>query len=427
MMSKYTFQEQELHSEDLQEIIAKPPSWLLKRGISFILITILMIIGISFFIKYPEIVNTTLKINTSNAPKVMMSRINGNLIKILEKEGAWVHKNEEIAYMESIADHKQVTIILDYLKDLRNNNIVELDLDKILPPNEVELGELQNSYQNLYLAYINYKAVNSGGIYEKRKNLINSELSNFNQQNQQIKKTYDLQKRELELAENEFNKYKVLAEKRVISPMELQQKEAALLLKKQSLPQIENYIISNIGSQLAKGKELFEINNEIAEEQKKFTQALNSFISEGENWKKQYIVSSPAEGYLIYGNFLQENQFIKSGDPLFYVNAAKDDYYGEMLIPQSSSARVRVKQDVYIKVRSFPYQEYGYLKGKVDYISDIPLRDSVFLTKVSLIRSDQDSLIKLKPGMMADAEVVTEDRSIFYRIWLNVTKSVTLK
>lgn len=204
----------------------------------------------------------------------------------------------------------------------------------------------------------------------------------------------------------------------------MQQKEAALLAKRQSLPQMENNIIANRGNLLSKDKELSEINNQIFEEEKKFVQSLNSFINEAENWKKQYVITSPSEGYLIYGDFLQVNQFVKSGDPLLYVNTAKDDYYGEMLIPQSTSAKVKEKQEVIIKVRSFPYQEYGYLKGKIDYISAIPLRDTVFLTKVSLMRTDQDSVIKLKPGILADAEIITEDKSIFYRIWSNLTKSL---
>lgn len=425
-MEKRNYIDEEIHSEDLQEIIAKPPSWLLKRGIFFILLTILMILGISVFIKYPEMVNTSLKFNTSNAPKVMLSKINGNLINILVQDGSWVKTNQAVAYMESIANHQQVLEILDNLRALRNSKEVKLDLDKLASPGELELGELQNSYQNFYLAYLNYRSIKDGGIFEKRKQLIHSELTNVYEQNTRIQQIYELQKQELALAEQEFNRYKLLAEKKVISQMELQQKEAALLAKKQALPQIENNIISNRGNLLSKDKELSEITNQVFEEEKKFVQSLNSFISEAENWKKQYVVSAPSEGYLIYGDFLQNNQFVKSGDPLFYVNTDKDDYYGEMLIPQNSSAKVKEKQEVIIRVRSFPYQEYGYLKGRISYISPIPLRDSIFLTKVELIRTVQDSVIKLKPGILADAEIITEDKSIFYRIWSNLTKSLKL-
>ncbi|MFZ4260627.1 HlyD family efflux transporter periplasmic adaptor subunit [Sphingobacterium sp. HJSM2_6] len=192
------------------------------------------------------------------------------------------------------------------------------------------------------------------------------------------------------------------------------------------MPQIENNLISNQGNLLAKDKELSEIKNQIFEEEKKFSQSLNSFISEAENWKKQYIISSPSDGYLVYGNFLQENQFIKSGEPLFYVHTEKDDYYGEVFLQQSNTSKVKKGQKVLIKIRSFPYQEYGYLTGKIDYISDIPLKDSVFLTKVTLVRTDQDSVIKLKPGILADAEIITVDQTIFFRIWLNLSKSLKI-
>lgn len=423
-MPRKPLNEEDIHSEELQDIIAKPPSWLLQRGISFVLITILMILGISVFIKYPEMVQAPLKFNTSDAPKVMLSKVNGNLVKILANEGAWVKKNQEIAYLESIADHHQVIKILDYLKDLRAHKIDNIELDNNFSPNNLELGELQNSYQSFYLSYINYRAISDGGIFEKREKLVNNELQNVNEQYQRIKQTYELQKKELELAEQEYQKYKALADKKIISSLELQQKEAVLLAKRQSIPQMENSIISNQGNLLTKDKELSEIKNQVFEEEKKFSQSLNSFISEAENWKKQYIISSPTDGYLVYGNFLQENQFIKSGEPLFYVHTEKDDYYGEMFIPQSTSSKVKKDQKVLIKVRSFPYQEYGYLTGKIDYISEIPLRDSVFLTKVTLVRTAQDSIIKLKPGILADAEIITEDKSIFYRIWSNLTKSL---
>lgn len=75
MFKQQYIEKENIHSEDLQEIIAKPPSWLLKRGISFILLTVLLILGLSVFIRYPEIVTTTLRFSTTNAPKVLVSKL----------------------------------------------------------------------------------------------------------------------------------------------------------------------------------------------------------------------------------------------------------------------------------------------------------------------------------------------------------------
>lgn len=423
-MAKNTFMGEDIHSEDLQEIISKPPSWLLKRGITFIVLTIFMLFGLTFFIRYPEVVPVSMKFNTSSAPKVLTGKVTGNLVKILVKDGTAVDKNTDIAYVESVADHHQVLHLLDKMKQVRSSTIELADLKDIVTPTELELGELQNSYQNFYLAYLNYVAINKEGIYQKRKNFIQNEVKYINEQNHRIQQSFDLQKRELALAEEEYAKYQILAEKKVISQLELQQKEALLLAKRQSIPQTENTIIGNQSSRLSKDKEMSEINNQMFEEEKKFYQSLNTFISDAENWKKQYVISSPSRGTLIYGDFLQENQLIKMGEELFYVNANKEDYYGEILIPQSKSSKVKVGQEVLIKVQSYPYQEYGYLRGRIDYISDIPIRDSVFFSKVILNRNEKDSVIKLKPGILADADIITENQSIIKRIWLNLTKSL---
>ncbi|RZF60229.1 HlyD family efflux transporter periplasmic adaptor subunit [Sphingobacterium corticibacterium] len=425
-MAKKNYQEEEVHSEDLQEIIAKPPSWLLQRGISFVLLTILLILGLSVFIRYPEIVPANMKLTTVDAPKIVVSRTAGHLVKLLVEEGTPVTPDMDLAYMESTADHTQVLALLERLKSIRAKDNILLNLEHIAPPQSMDLGELQNDYHNFYLAYLNYRAIDKEGIFNKRKAILLRELANTDDQNRHIQESYELQKRELALAEEEYNKYRILAEKKIVSQMELQQKEALLLSKRQSIPQMENNLITNNSSLLAKSKELSEIDNQILEESKKFLQALNSFISSAENWKKQYVLSSSSTGKLIYGSFLQEGQLVQNGQEMFYVYTKNEDFYGEMYIPQQASSKVGVGQEVLIKVRSYPYQEYGYLHGKISYLSDIPLQDSVFFSKVDLIRTAQDSLIKLKPGIRADAEIITEDQSIFKRIWMNLTKSLKL-
>ncbi|WP_270087403.1 HlyD family secretion protein [Sphingobacterium sp. SYP-B4668] len=426
-MAKQRFIEEEsIHSEDLQEIIAKPPSWLLRRGISFILLTIVLILGLSVFIRYPEIVTTSLKFNTANAPKVLVSKVSGNLTKLLVKDGALVGKSTDIAYLESIADHEQVIHILDQLKLIRNGDSIAVSLDQLVEPKELELGELQSSYQNFYLAYLNYKAVAKEGIFKRRKSYVQQEMSNVNAQNEQLKESYRLQKEELALAEEEYQRYKQLADKRIISPLELQQREAILLSKRQAIPQMENILINNRGNLLSKNKELIELDNQMFEEEKMFAQALNSFISEAENWKKQYVITSLTSGKLIYTSFYQENQLVKSGEELFYIYTSQEDYYGELNIPQAMSSKVKEKQKVLLRVNGYPHQEYGYVRGEIDYLSDIPIRDSLFFAKVALHRTPQDSSIKLKPGLMAEADIITEDQSVFRRMWNNLTKSLKI-
>ncbi|MGE8377043.1 MAG: HlyD family secretion protein [Sphingobacterium sp.] len=415
---------EDLHSEDLQEIITRPPSWLMTRGISFILITLVLILSLSAFIRYPETIDCAIKFNTENAPKAILAQFTGHLVRLLEKDGKWVEKDQILAYLESTADHEQVLHLFSTLDSLRANNSMDYNLEKLIPPYQLRLGELQAGYQNFYLTYLNYVAVKSEGIYSSKINMLEEELKNLQKQHKKSDLTYELQKEQLKIAQREYDNYVLLADKKIISPNELQQKESALLAKQQTLPQMESNLITYESSTIAKNREIIELKSQIVEERKKFLQALNSFISEARIWKRKYVLSSPMGGKLIYTSFFQENQLIKENQILFYINPNSSNYYGEIHFPQSASGKVKQGQEVLIKVKSYPYQEYGYIHGKINYISDIPIQDSLFFAKVTLNRSSQDSLIRLKPGLYGDAEILTNELSVLSRIWNNVTASI---
>jgi len=197
-----------------------------------------------------------------------------------------------------------------------------------------------------------------------------------------------------------------------------------LLSRLQTLPQSENSLLNNQAASLARNKELAELDHQIEEEKKKFVQSMNSLISEAENWKQQYVLTAPSKGRVIYGSVLQENQYLAPNQDVFYIYAENSAYFGEMYLPQSDFGKIKTGQNVLIKVRSYPYEEYGYLHGKIKSISDIPVKDSVFLSRVEIFREPQDSLIRLKPGILADADIITEDQTILYRIWKNVMKNL---
>lgn len=49
--------------------------------------------------------------------------------------------------------------------------------------------------------------------------------------------------------------------------------------------------------------------------------------------------------------------------------------------------------------------------------------DSVFLSRVQIYRRPEDSLIRLKPGILADVDIITDEQTVLFRIWKNITKN----
>ncbi|MGO3654983.1 MAG: HlyD family secretion protein, partial [Sphingobacterium sp.] len=365
-MIRKNYLDGDIHSEDLQEIISKPPSWLLKRGISFVLLTVLIIFGLSALIRYPEILTNSMRITTDNAPKVVTNKIEGKLVKIVVNEGEEVEIGQILGYMESTADHDQVLKLLELLTSIRiEGNIDSEKLRELTSPTNIQLGELQAAYQNFYEAFLSYVSVKEGGISLKRRNILEQEMDNIRQQRRRAEEAHQLQTTAVELAKQEFDKYKILAARNVISPMELQKQEALLLTKLQGLPQSESIILNNQAASLARSKELAELDNQIEEVKMKFIQSMNSLISETEIWKQQYILTSSSRGRVIYGSVLQEGQHLTQTTEVFYVYSQNSSYFGEMYLPQRDFGKIQIDQEVLIKLRSYPYEEYGFLRGKI--------------------------------------------------------------
>ncbi|RYG09832.1 MAG: HlyD family efflux transporter periplasmic adaptor subunit, partial [Chitinophagaceae bacterium] len=234
-----------------------------------------------------------------------------------------------------------------------------------------------------------------------------------------------IQEQEFANAQEEYDAYKKLKSKNVISNNEFKQQENKYLSSKYPLQQTATALLNNNSSYMAKQKEIATLNNTIREEQAKFAQALNAMITETNSWLMNYVIFSPLAGKVGYAGVLQENQQVAVNQELFIVNPGNTDFFGEVQIPQYNMGKVKLGQRTLIKLRSYPFEEYGIINGKISYITDVALKDSVFVAKIDFGKFEQknpSNPIVLKPGMQADAEIITKESSLLQRFLRNMTK-----
>lgn len=417
------------HSEEVLDIITITPSWLLRCGMSLFFGIIVLIIGLSALIKYPDIVNAELIIYSSNSPKSVQTKISGKLVKLLVKDNNKVVSGESLAYIESTADHESVLQLSNNLDKLQEELLNDIEIDEInfIQSSNSRLGELQTANQVFYQEYLFYRSSINNGVYLKRKKNLEQELKSIllNQEQLIAKKT--IQIRELELAQAEYEMHKALAAAKVETAAELRQQESKLLMKKVPLLEIESSIISSQNNLSNKQGEITELNIQISEQKFKFLQSLSSFISQIEEWKSKFILSAPLSGNLIYAGVIQENQSLSINQEIFNVNPENNDLFGQMSIHQNNMGKVKIGQHVLIKLKSYPFEEYGVIEGKIDYISDVPFEEGMYISKVELKTNnvvDVKKYIVLKYGMSADAEIITKDATVFQRIYRNFLKFI---
>lgn len=415
-------------SEFVQDIVSNKPSFIVQYGIMFFLIVLLFLIAICWFIQYPDIVPTKAKLTSINAPKVVITKTSGKLVKLIAKEGEQANQGDILGFMESSANNEEIILLsknIDTATILFSNNNLQNSLS-FLQTNYTNLGELQQPYQIFSASKQNFKNYLSNGFYIRKKSMLNSDLSFLQKMHSNLLQQKGLNIQDLALQQTTFDANQSLKEDKVISELDYRNEKSKLINKKLTLPQINSAIISNEAQQNEKLKEIAELENTIAQQKSIFNQALNTFKSQIDEWKQKYFLIAPTSGKIAFATFLQENQQLQANQIICFVNPQNTQCYAEVYIPQTNFGKIKLGQQVLLKFPSYPFQEYGSVKGTIDFISNIST-DSGYLAKVNLINGLQTSYnkqVQYREGLQAQGEIITKDMRLLQRFYYNIIKQV---
>lgn len=145
----------EIRSEQVQEILTKVPSWMIRWGNLLFLFLILMLLSLSWFIKYPDVIVSNALITTHIPLQKIYAKTSGKLDTVLIRDNELVEKNQVLAIMENSAEYKDVFKLISLTNKIHINNR-EFDF----PINDIpilSLGNIGASYalfENNYTQYL---------------------------------------------------------------------------------------------------------------------------------------------------------------------------------------------------------------------------------------------------------------------------------
>ena len=351
------------HGNEIEEIISNKPPHIVRWGTFYFFFLIALISLISWFIKYPDIVVARAKLNSVNAPKQVITRTDGKLVRVTVKENEKVKTGQILGYMESIANPESVIKIseqINSIDSLISQNRTD-EIIKYFPSNtfsfiggqEEALGELQTSYQTFIQAFITFRDFLSSGFFMRKKNILLNDMQNIQKLHGIANNQKILMQQDLSLSNETFTANESLVKDKVISPLEYRNEKSKLIAKQLSLPQINASIISNESQQNEKRKEIVELENQIVVQKNTFIQALQTIKSQIQAWEFKYLLKAPVAGTVSFTGFFQENQEMKAGQPLFYVQPENSSYFAEMVIPQFNFGKVKQGQEVLLKFQAY--------------------------------------------------------------------------
>ena len=139
----------ELRSEEVQEILTRVPHWLIRWGSGVILGILIMLLFVSWLVKYPDVVSSQIVITTAVPPQKLVAKTSGKIEAILVKNKSAVAENTPLAVIENAANYNDVFLL---------KSIVDtIDITKNRFPfekfKEVQLGDVESSFALFYKEY----------------------------------------------------------------------------------------------------------------------------------------------------------------------------------------------------------------------------------------------------------------------------------
>ena len=423
-----------IRNEQVSEIISNNPGFLVRNGISLFVVMLIGILAVCSFVKYPDIITTSAKLTAINPPKEIKAKVNGRLIKLFATENLQAKEGTVLGYLESTGNHQHIINLSNTINSMfyqmQRNQVLQAitDFNLFLSTNKTveNNGEIQVAYQTFILAFYTYNQYLKNGFYLQKLSMLQKDIKYLQELKSSLLQQKKMTEEDVKLMQENFAAQEKMNKEKVIAPVEYRNEKSKLIGKEISLPQLNSTIINNDNSQHSKQKEIVELQNQIAQQQNIFIQALQSFKATIDDWKTKYLLLAPIDGTIQFDGFLQENQLLQINQTVCFVNPKNSTYYAQALIPQANFGKIKSNQKVLLKFPSYPFQEYGYIEGSLNFISNIPT-DSGYASKIILAQNlltNYNKPVIFKEGLNASAEIVTEDLSLLERFFYNIKSSI---
>jgi len=416
-------EEIELRSEEVQEILTKIPHWMIRWGNVLFLFLILMLMFLTWFVKYPDIILSEALITTQIPPEKEYARLTGKLDAILIEDGEAIKKNQPLAIIENTANYKDVYKLKSIIDTITVNSKSFYFPTDSLPI--LFLGDIESQFALFENSYNLYK-LNKDLKPFSNEALANSyTISELNRRLQNLKSQRDINKIELDYKLKDLNRQKSLFNKGVISAQTYENKQLDYAQAERGYKNFEASIsqiregISN-ANRTSRGTEI----NRAKEEMtllKNVIQSFNQLKKAIKDWEYLYVLKSNINGNVSFLNYWNTNQTVNQGDLVFTIIPSENSsFIAKLKTPAQNSGKIKVGQKVNIKLENYPDTEFGVLNGIVKSISLIPDKEGLYFIDVELPKkmiTSYNKPINFKQEMRGTAEIITEDLRLIDRFF----------
>ena len=421
-----------LRSEEVQEILGRPPRWIVRVGISIIFVVVAGLFVGSYFLKYPDILPATITVTTENLPAGVMAMITGKIDTLAVTEKQTVKEGELLAVIRNTAKLEDVMAVKRMLE--RTDTLVA-ETQCIA---SLQLGDVQSAFAAFDNALADYRHFVETDYHNRKIKVIRKQIA---AQKSLLQKTVNQMKigeKQLLAAQKLFAMDSTLYGKGMLSLADYQSARGAFLQQQSSFESAKMSVDNQQMSILQSEQNIFDLEQQRIDEEQKLTSALSSakeqLLAQIRQWEQSYLLVAPCDGIVTFTKYWQKNQNVNAGEVLVTVVPDGDmQVVGKILLPQQGAGKVKVGQTVNVKFDNFPYLEYGLVKVSIRNISLVPVqvdeRTKAYMLEVEfpdkLVTTYGKELV-FSQEMTGTAEIITDDLRLLDK-FLNPIKAVIKK
>lgn len=412
----------QLRSDEVQEILSRPPAWIVRWGTTLIVALIAVLLLGSWFFKYPDIVHSKIVVTTENPPAPIVARANGNIEHLFVQEREKVEKDQALAVIQNTAYYKDVLKLEERLREMASDSMEAIVYSDIAGEN-YQLGNIQPIHATFLKKMDDYRHFLELDYHQQKIESLKEELNKYEDRYARLQRQKKLTKKEFNLVKKQFTRDSALYEKEFIPEAEFEKSESRLIRKKYELEQSE-ISLSNTRIEISKiEQEILDLQLEYRQQKNQLKVALaesfDNLQTAIKQWKHDFYLDSPIDGTVTFTKYWSENQSVKKGERVMTVIPRNQgEMIGKLTLSFKGAGKVKKGQEVNIKFSNYPYLEYGMVRGIVRSISLVPENQN-YIVEVSLpdsLTTFYGKTLSFTQQMQGSAEIITEDKRLLEQI-----------
>lgn len=421
-----------LRSEEVQEIISRPPAWLIRWGITLIFILLSILIGLSFLIRYPDFVEAKVLVTTADPTERIAARFTGQIEHLFIKNGEQVKSGQPLAGIKSTAKLEDVLFLKSTLEKepfVKENDFL-FPVDTI---SELVLGEIALPFLEFERNYLEYRLIRELQPFVQQMEGAKASIEEIKKRISSQQSQKEILNRRLSLAKIDYERNRNLHQQGVIADKDFELKEMEYLQMEEQVNQMA-ISISQLQEALNSAYQTIKNTNINREEEearslKALIQSYQGLKRSLRDWEYLYLMKSSINGIVSFQKVWGANQQVNSGELVFTVLPDnKSELIGAMKITAQNAGKVSIDQKVLIKLDNYPFQEYGALIGRISSISVSPDEEFNYLIYAKLPQGTMTSFnreIPFNQELLGNAEIITEELSVAERLFFKF-RSITV-